>query len=239
MDDIRTSVLPLLPLATGVVLPGMVVTMAIESEEAKAAIEATESSEGRILLVPRLDGRYARVGTVAKVEDSGELPSGLRAVVVRGLHRATVGVGIPAPAGSALWVHAESVSPDIEPSPRARELAREYRAVVENILDYRGASGLAEALRSISDPGAMADTAGYSPDLSFEQKLEVLETVDVEARLQKVLAWARDTLADLTLKERIQTDVADGMEKTQREFLLRQQMAAIRKELGEDGDGEG
>ena len=244
MDTFRpngasTSVLPLLPLATGVVLPGMVVTMAIESNEAKAAIEATESSEGRILLVPRLDGRYARVGTVAKVEDSGELPSGLRAVVVRGLHRAIVGVGIPAPAGSALWVQAEPVSTDDEPSPRARELAREYRAVVENILDYRGAGGLAEALRGISDPGAMADTAGYSPDLSFEQKLEVLETVDVEARLEKVLAWARDTLADLTLKERIQSDVADGMEKTQREFLLRQQMAAIRKELGEDGDGEG
>ena len=239
MDDIRTSVLPLLPLATGVVLPGMVVTMAIESDEAKAALEATESSEGRILLVPRLDGHYARVGTVAKVEDSGELPSGLRAVVVRGLHRATVGVGIPAPAGSALWVQAEPVSSDLEPSPRARELAREYRAVVENILDYRGAGGLAEALRGISDPGTMADTAGYSPDLTFEQKLEVLETVDVEARLEKVLAWARDTLADLTLKERIQSDVADGMEKTQREFLLRQQMAAIRKELGEDGDGEG
>jgi ATP-dependent Lon protease len=110
---------------------------------------------------------------------------------------------------------------------------------VENILDYRGAGGLAEALRGITDPGTMADTAGYSPDLTFEQKLEVLETVDVEARLEKVLAWARDTLADLTLKERIQSDVADGMEKTQREFLLRQQMAAIRKELGEDGDGEG
>ncbi len=234
-----TTALPLLPLATGVVLPGMVVTMAIESDEARTAIDATELSDGRVLLVPRIDDRYARVGTVAKVEDSGELASGLRAVVVRGLHRAVVGIGVPAPTGSALWVQAQSVSADLEPSPRARELAREYRAVVENILDHRGAGGLAEALRGITDPGTMADTAGYSPDLSFEQKLEVLETVDVEARLEKVLAWARETLADLTLKERIQSDVADGMEKTQREFLLRQQMAAIRKELGEDGDGEG
>jgi ATP-dependent Lon protease len=239
MEDIRTSALPLLPLATGVVLPGMVVTMAIESDEARAAIDATESSDRRVLLVPRLDDRYARVGTVAKVEDSGELPSGLRAVVVRGLHRAMVGTGVPAPAGSALWVQAEPVRLPDEPSERARELAREYRAVVENILDYRGAGGLAEALRGITDPGTMADTAGYSPDLSFEQKVEVLETVDVERRLAKVLGWARDTLADLTLKERIQTDVTEGMEKTQREFLLRQQMAAIRKELGENGDGEG
>src|SRR4051812_13222384 len=107
MEDIRTSALPLLPLATGVVLPGMVVTMAIESDEARAAIDATEFADGRVLLVPRLDDRYARVGTVAKVEDSGELPSGLRAIVVRGLHRAVVGTGVPAPTGSALWVQAE------------------------------------------------------------------------------------------------------------------------------------
>src|SRR5687768_9991486 len=160
MDTFRpngasTSVLPLLPLATGVVLPGMVVTMAIESDEAKAAIEATESSEARVLLVPRLDDRYARVGTVAKVEDSGELPSGLRAVVVRGLHRATVGIGVPGPRGTALWVQAHPVL-DEDPSPRARELAREYRAVIENILDYRGARGIAESLRGITDPGTMA-----------------------------------------------------------------------------------
>ncbi|HTJ76257.1 MAG TPA: endopeptidase La [Acidimicrobiales bacterium] len=239
MDDTRTTALPLLPLATGVVLPGMVVTMAIESDEANAAIDAASAAEDRLLLVPRLDDRYARVGTVAKVEDSGELPSGLRAVVVRGLHRALVGTGVPAPTGSALWVVAEPVRTDVEPSPAARALAREYRAVVENILEHRGAGGLAEALRGITDPGTMADTAGYSPDLSLEQKVEVLETVDVEARLAKVLGWARDTLADLTLKERIQTDVTEGMEKTQREFLLRQQLAAIRKELGEDADGEG
>ncbi|HEX2046957.1 MAG TPA: endopeptidase La [Acidimicrobiales bacterium] len=238
MDDTRTTALPLLPLATGVVLPGMVVTMAIESDEARDAIDATDDSDGRVLLVPRVDDRYARVGVVAKVEDSGELPSGLRAVVVRGLHRAKVGIGVPSPSGAALWVLAETVVAG-DPSPRARELAREYRAVVENILEHRGAGGLAEALRGISDPGTMADTSGYSPDLSFEQKVEVLETVDVEARLEKVLAWARETLADLTLKERIQSDVAEGMEKTQREFLLRQQLAAIRKELGEDGDGEG
>jgi len=239
MDDTRTTALPLLPLATGVVLPGMVVTMAIESDEAKAAVEASEASDQRLLLVPRLDDRYARVGTVAKVEDSGELVSGLRAVVVRGLHRAVVGSGVPAPSGDALWVLAEAVVDDDPPTDRARDLAKEYRATVENILEHRGARGLAEALRGITDPGTMADTAGYSPDLTFEQRVEVLETVDVEARLTTVTAWARDVLADLTLKERIQNDVTDGMEKTQREFLLRQQMAAIRKELGEDGDGEG
>ncbi len=82
----------------------------------------------------------------------------------------------------------------------------------------------------------MADTSGYSPDLSFEQKVEVLEAIDVEQRLEIVLGWSRDVLADLELKEKIRTDVSEGMEKRQREFLLREQMSAIRKELGEDSE---
>ncbi len=118
------------------------------------------------------------------------------------------------------------------------QLAREYRAVVENILEARGAMQVAELLRGMTDPGQIADTAVYSPDLSFEQKVEVLEAVDVEQRLEKVLAWARDTLGEVELKDRIRKDVSEGMEKSQREFILRQQLAAIRKELGEGEDGE-
>ncbi|TML62669.1 MAG: endopeptidase La, partial [Actinobacteria bacterium] len=222
------ATLPLLPLTTGVVLPGMVVTIALETDQARAAWAAASEAERQLLLVPVVDGRYARVGTVAVVEDAGDLRSGLQALVVRGLHRAVIGSGVPG-TGAALWVQIEPVD---EPTAteRARELAREYRAVVENILEYRGARQIGEALRGISDPGAMADTAGYSPDLTFEQKIEVLETVDVEGRLELVLAWAREVLADLSLKDRIRSDVAEGMEKTQREFLLRQQLAAIRKE---------
>ncbi|HUQ62259.1 MAG TPA: endopeptidase La [Acidimicrobiales bacterium] len=239
MTDTDTTILPLLPLATGVVLPGMVVTMALETEEAQAAFDAAEAAGGRLLLVPRLDDRYARVGTIGKVEDSGELPGGTRAVVVRGIERGVIGAGAPG-TGKALWVQYEAPeTPDPSPSDRAVELAREYRAVIESILEYRGARQIAEALRGITDPGTMADTAGYSPDLTFEQKIDVLETLDVEERLEKVLGWARDVLADLSLKDKVRTDVAEGMEKTQREFLLRQQMAAIRKELGDDAEGEG
>ena len=247
MPDVHTEALPLLPLATGVVLPGMVVNIALESEEAGAAAEAARSTGGRVLLVPRLTPpsgapgtapgpRYARVGTVAQIEHAGELPSGVRAVVVRGLGRAVIGTGVPGP-GSGLWVQAEPCETQ-PPSERAHELAREYRAVVQNVLEQRGAAQLAEALRGITDPGQMADTAGYSPDLSFEQKVTVLEAVDVEERLELVLGWARDVLADLSLKERVRTEVTEGMDKAQREFLLRQQLAAIRRELGEEG-GEG
>jgi ATP-dependent Lon protease len=237
MPDLKTTTLPLLPLATGVVLPGMVVTIALESPEAKAAVDASDASGGRLILVPRLDERFAHVGTIAKIENRGELPSGVTVVVIRGIERGVIGVGVSGP-GSATWVQVDSVRP-VAPTQRAVELARQYRALVENVLETRGAEHMAEAFRGITDPGAMADTAGYSPDLTLEQKVELLETVDVEQRLEKAVAWTEDVLADLSLKERIRQDVTDGMEKTQREFLLRQQMAAIRKELGEDGDGEG
>ena len=143
------------------------------------------------------------------------------------------GQGCPGRATPCGWRPSRSI--DAEPSEEAGELAREYRAVLENILLSRGAGRIANQLRDITDPGRLADVAGYSPDLSLSQKVEVLETLDVEDRLRKVLGWARDTLADLTLRERIKTDVEEGMEKTQREFLLRRQLEAIRKELGPAG----
>jgi len=233
MADVDTQILPLLPLTTGVVLPGMVVTLTVESEDARAALDA--AAGGELLLVPRPADRYARIGTVAKVEDIARLRNGTEAVVIRGVARAVVGVGV-AGTGDATWVSVERVD-EGEPSARARELAREYRAVVESVGEARGIQ-LGDFLRGISDPGQMADTAGYSPDLTFEQKIEVLETVDVEHRLELVLEWAKQTLADLELKDKIRTDVAEGMEKRQREFLLREQLNAIRKELGEGEDGD-
>jgi ATP-dependent Lon protease len=231
------EVLPLLPLNSGVVLPGMVVTVALESDEARAAVDAAEKTNDRILMVPKVDGRYARVGTIAAVENAGQLVSGVEALVVRGLARGVIGTGVSG-TGDAVWVQVEVEDDQQVVTDRALELAREYRATVENILELRNARQVSEFLRGINDPGQMADTAGYSPDLSFEQKIEVLETIDVEQRLEKVLAWAKETLGELTLRDKIRTDVSEGMEKNQREFLLRQQMAAIRKELGEDEDGD-
>ena len=234
MADLQSTTLPVLPLTSGVVFPGMVVTLALETDEARAAVDAATDSQ--VLLVPRVDGLYTQVGTVAAIEDAGELRRGMRAVVVRGLHRARIGVGVPG-LGRALLVESDLVVDD-EPTPRAHELAREYTAVIESVLDHRGARGIAAALKELDDPSQVADTAGYSPDLSLERKIEVLETVDVEQRLTKVLAWAKDTLAELTLKERIRSEVSEGMETQQREFLLRQQLAAIRKELGDTGESD-
>ena len=229
--------LPLLPLTSGVVLPGMVFTMALESDEARAAVESARSAGGRLLLVPHIEGRFASVGVIAEVLEEGDLPGGTAAVAIRGDQRAVIGTGVPG-TGNALWVEAEPLD-EPEPTPATQELAREYRAVLENILHTRGAGRIAAQLREVTDPSRLADVAGYSPDLSLSQKVEVLETRDVETRLRLVLGWARDTLADLTLREKIKTDVEEGMEKTQREFLLRRQLDAIRKELNQLSGSEG
>jgi len=232
----ETVTLPLLPLKSGVVLPGMVFTMALESEEARVAVEAARSAGGHLLLVPHIEGRYASVGVIAEVLEEGSLPGGLEAIAIRGGQRAVIGTGVPG-TGDALWVEAEPLD-EGEATPAVTELAREYRAVLENILHSRGARQIAAQLREITEPGRLADVAGYSPDLSLTQKVQVLETLDVEARLRLVLGWARDTLADITVRERIKNDVEEGMEKTQREFLLRRQLESIKKELGQLGDGD-
>ncbi|MEA2842472.1 MAG: ATP-dependent Lon protease [Actinomycetota bacterium] len=236
MAETNTTVLPLYPLSGGVVLPGMVVTMQVDDEEARVAVAAAEAGDGRLLLLPRIESRYADVGTIAKIENSADLPNGVRGLILRGVERARVS-GAAVGSGKALQVQVQPI-PAGPSTERARVLAKEYRAVVETIFENRGVPRLSEALREITDPGAMADTAGYAPELTVEQKIEVLETVDVEARIEKALGFMRDVLADQSIKQRIQNDVNDGMEKTQREFLLRSQLAAIRKELGEDGDGE-
>jgi len=215
----------------------MVFTIGLETDEAKAAADVVGTSGGMLLLVPHIDGRYGSVGVVAEVVERGELPGGLPALVVSGQQRALIGTGVPG-TGAALWVEAEPVDEQVPSDERTVALAREYRAVLENILLSRGAARIAAQLREVTEPGRLADLAGYSSDLTLAQKVQVLETLDVTERLSLVLAWAKDTLADLALRERIKSDVEEGMEKSQREFLLRRQLEAIRKELAQLGDAE-
>ncbi len=240
--DIKT-VLPLLPLPGAVLLPGMVISMAVDSDEAKVAVEAAGRAGGRLVCVPRVGGGFARVGVVAGVEELSTLPNGARAVAVRALHRAVVGAGVAGP-GKATWVEVDEVEEvavqrageQVGEEASPGELARQYRAVVESILEARGARPWTASLRNVTEPGALADTAGYLPELSFERRVQLLETIDPVARLRLALGWARDILAEDSLKQRIRTDVEEGMETAQRQFLLRQQLAAIRKELGEGDD---
>src|SRR3954469_3546217 len=235
----RARTLPLIPLDDAVVLPNMALAVALATDEARAALAAALSSAGpaRVGLVPRREGRFARIGVVAELDGHpAMLPGGARGITIRALHRAELGRADAA--GQALRIEANDRPDPEEVSERAHALAHEYRAVVEEILEARGNPGVAAFLRSIDQPGTLADTAGYSPELSLERKLELLETIDVEQRLEKALAWAREALGEIELRRRIREDVTEGMERSQREFLLRRQMDAIRKELG-DTDEEG
>jgi ATP-dependent Lon protease len=233
----ETVKLPVLPLDDVVVLPGMVVPMRLADAEVRAAVDAARAAAGNpsaqpgILLVPRLDGRYASVGTWGLVEQIGRLPGGEQAAVVRGTHRMRIGAGTTGP-GAALWVEA-TVLEQTGAADRVQELAKEYRALVITILQRRGAWQTIDSFRQVDEPSMLADLAGYAPYLTQEQKLWLLETSDVVARLERLVTWTQEQLAELDVAETINKDVKEGMERQQREFLLRQQLAAIRKELAE------
>ncbi|WP_045875223.1 endopeptidase La [Pseudofrankia sp. DC12] len=260
----ENRVLPVLPIDDVVVLPGMVVPLALSDVETRAAVDAARAAaqsrapagadggsagpKAEVLLTPRLDGRYAAVAALGVIEQVGRLPGGEPAAVVRAVGRARIGTGSTGP-GAALWVEATildttgTTPTGTSPSGRVAELAREYKALVTTLLQQRGAWQVVDSVTSIDDPSALADTAGYAPYLTAAQKLELLEAADVTTRLEKVLAWTREHLAELDVAETIRKDVQEGMDRQQREFLLRRQLEAVRKELrelsgGEGGDGE-
>ncbi|HET6835393.1 MAG TPA: endopeptidase La [Acidimicrobiales bacterium] len=234
MADLDTLTLPVLPLTNDVVLPHMVVTLALETDEARAAADAAARANDTLLLVPRqADGRYARVGTIARIENRGNLPGGMPALVIRATTRAEVGVGVIGQT-SALWVHVSPL-PDGEVTGEVTELATELRAALRALFESLGGRRLTEVLRGVDDPSALADIVGWWPDLAVDRKVELLETTELIERLRLVLGWVKEALAEHELADKIRHDVSEGLEARQREFLLRQQMDAIRKELGEDG----
>ncbi|MBO0873826.1 MAG: endopeptidase La [Pseudonocardia sp.] len=238
MND--TLKLPVLPLTDSVVLPGMVVPIRLDQPEPRAAVDAAQTgvespdgagAERRVLLVPRPEGQYSAVGTVAVLVQVGRMPTGEPAAVVRGEQRARIGSGVTGP-GAALWVEATPL-PDTPVTGRAEELAKEYKALVIGILQRRNAWQVIDSVEQITDPGQLADTAGWASYLETERKLQLLAEPDVTRRLELLVGWTREHVAEQEVTEKIADDVREGMEKTQREFLLRQQLAAIRKELGE------
>jgi ATP-dependent Lon protease len=130
------------------------------------------------------------------MEQIGRLPRGEQAAVVRGTSRVRIGTGTTGPS-AALWVEAtvldEAVLDETAADDRTCELAREYRALVITILQRRGAWQVIDSVRQVDEPGALADLAGYAPYLTKAQKLWLLETPDVLARLEKLIGWTQDS----------------------------------------------
>jgi ATP-dependent Lon protease len=213
----------LIPLDDTVVFPNMGITLTVDVGD-----------DERVVLVPRHENEFLEVGTVAEVSEQIRLPGGGRAVAISGQHRALIGAAQTGPEGE-LRVEVDERPDEVPVDKRTRELEREYRATVEEILELRGDDGRISAfLRAIQEPGSLADSAGYSPNISYEQKVELLRTLDVTDRLELALKLQRESLAELQVRRRIREDVQEGADKQQREYFLRKQMDSIRKELGED-----
>src|SRR5271155_519171 len=218
-----TPRLRLIPLDDTVVFPNMGITLTIDVGD-----------DERVVLVPRHENEFLEVGTIAEVSEQIRLPGGGRAVAISGEHRALIGAAETGPGGE-LRVEVDERPDQVPTDKRTRELEREYRATVEEILELRGDDGRISAfLRAIAEPGALADSAGYSPNLSYEQKVELLRTLNVTERLELAVKLQRESLAELQVRKRIREDVQEGAEKQQREYFLRKQMDSIRKELGDD-----
>jgi ATP-dependent Lon protease len=215
--------LRLIPLDDTVVFPSMGITLTVDVGD-----------DERVVLVPRHESEFLEVGTIAEVSEQLRLPGGGHAVALSGEHRALIGAAQTGPEGE-LRVEVDERPDNVPVDKRTRELEREYRAVVEEILELRGDDGrIAAFLRAIVEPGPLADSAGYSPNLTYEHKVELLRTLDVTDRLELAVKLQRDSLAELQVRKRIREDVQEGADKQQREYFLRKQMESIRKELGED-----
>ncbi|WP_330307283.1 MULTISPECIES: endopeptidase La [unclassified Streptomyces] len=241
--------LPVLPLDDEVVLPGMVVPLDLNDTDVRAAVEAAQAAarstpgKPQVLLVPRIDGTYAGTGVLGTVEQVGRLADGDPGALIRGRGRVKVGAGTTGP-GAALWVEGTRIAETVpDPLPgRVADLVKEYKALATSWLRKRGAWQVVDRVAQIDDVSALADNSGYSPFLSTEQKVELLETADPVARLKLATEQLREHLAEQDVAESIAKDVQEGVDKQQREFLLRRQLEAVRKELrelnGDSSDGE-
>src|SRR3954470_17542994 len=241
--------LPVLPLDDEVVLPGMVVPLDLNDTDVRAAVEAaqaaarSEPGKPKVLLVPRIDGSYPGTGVLGTVEQVGRLADGDPGALIRGRGRVKIGAGPPAP-GKACWGEGTRIEESApEPLPgHVTELVKEYKALATAWLRKRGAWQVVDRVQAIDDVSTLADNSGYSPFLTTEQKIELLETADPVARLKLATQHLRDHLAEQDVAETIAKDVQEGVDKQQREFLLRRQLEAVRKELrelnGDTSDGE-
>jgi ATP-dependent Lon protease len=233
-----SRVVPILFTSESIVLPGMVVPIELD-DAARAAVDAARATEsGELLIAPRLDDRYPSYGVLASIVQVGRVAGGSgTAAVVRGTGRAQIGAGANGP-GPALWVEVTEVT-EHAATDETRALAAEYKKLLLAYLQRREAWQIVDFVNQLTDPSPLADTAGYASYLTQVQKRQLLETPDVADRLRSLIDWTSDHLAEVEVNDKIADDVREGMEKTQKEFLLRQQLAAIRKELGDSDDGTG
>ncbi|PDW02877.1 endopeptidase La [Candidatus Viridilinea mediisalina] len=239
-DQIQS--LPLVVLESAVVFPHTVISLTLD-EHNVAAVEVALKQGRQILLAPKrpdadteapLSEQLFPVAVVGRIEQSGVLPGGASGIIVRGLVRVELGVQ---DASTTYARFAYTSRPDqVERTPELEALMVEVRAVIDAVLELRPGvtQEIRNFVRSIDDPGHLADNTGYSPDYTFEERLDLLQTFDLMERLTKVRELYHKQLAVLEIQSRLRQEVQEGSARQQREFYLRQQLRAIQKELGED-----
>ena len=235
--------LPLLALRETVIFPEMIVPLQVGRDRSVKALNAAVADSSPIALVTQREAEREDitdaaelypVGTLAKVAQVVQLQDGTVRAIVQGQQRLRV-VGF------------EQTDPyviaDIEMLEDVKASGLEVQALMRNVqsqLEQYVQSGApvppeaALAARNITEPGLLADMVAYSPDMSTEQRQELLETVDVEERLRIVSTFLARQIEILELKGKIQSEVKSEMDKTQREYILREQLKAIQRELGEE-----
>jgi ATP-dependent Lon protease len=240
------TTLPLIVLDGAVVFPHTVASLPLDDDTAPAA-EAALADGRLVLLVARREDadmsdslalQLHRVGTIARIDQAGLLPNGANGIVVRGLVRATIDEQtqhVPYPR-FAFTERRDT----FQRTPELETLITEVHATIDAVLDLRPGvpQEIRAYVRSIDDPGHLADNTGYSADYTFAERQDLLETFDVSERLRKVRDFYRKQMNLLDVQAKLRREVQDGADKQQREFFLRQQLRAIQKELGED-DAEG
>jgi ATP-dependent Lon protease len=229
--------LPLVSLPS-VVLPGSTITIDLSETSVREAVErARRDANGRIAILPGDRGDTADatvpssgIGVVALVPDVGNLPNGHPAAIVQIDSRARIGER--STHDDVDFVGVELIA-DPAPSPRVEAAARELRATLELIAELRRSRRLPQLLATVSAPGALADAVATWAEFADDDMYRLLRSVDLSERVDAILSWARGHLTELQVSESIRNDVTEGIDQQQRELVLRRQLDAIRRELGE------
>ncbi|EPJ90379.1 MULTISPECIES: endopeptidase La [Pseudomonas] len=240
-----TIELPLLPLRDVVVYPHMVIPLFVGREKSIEALEAAMTGDKQILLLaqrnpadddPGEDALYS-VGTIATVLQLLKLPDGTVKVLVEGEQRGSVErfMEVDGHCRAEVALIEETDAPDRESEVFVRSLLAQFEQYVQ--LGKKVPAEVLSSLNSIDEPGRLVDTMAAHMALKIEQKQEILEIIDLAARVEHVLALLDAEIDLLQVEKRIRGRVKKQMERSQREYYLNEQMKAIQKELGDSEEG--
>ena len=246
MTEQMSSLHPVLPLRDIVVFPHMIVPLFVGREKSVKALEEVMADDKQILLASQIDpslddpdtDAIYRVGVLANVLQLLKLPDGTVKVLVEGQRRVKITEFVENPRffeAEAVGLE-ESLGDPASAEALTRSVNEEferYAKVKKNIPE--------EALAAVSDthePAKLADLVAGHLGVEVAQKQELLETLSVAERLEKVYGLMQGEMSVLQVEKKIKTRVKSQMERTQREYYLNEQMKAIQKELGENDEGQ-